>query len=210
MIVKSNGRTNVSNEIICISDSDDDDDPDAISHIVECSDNTIKKITSQYLANGVAPEPKDKLRVETRVIARRSRGLMPCARIDDRYVTLYTNDDNAFYAGVISAHNYFKNEKWYYLVFFDDGHTQYVSCDNIRVVFGDYGTKYVHSNAKQFYDYYFKAPKSQLLEISCKTEKYARVFCNGEFRTAKLIDFDPEKKGLLLLEYTECNYGEYL
>lgn len=195
------------NDIINL-DSDDDDGDESepvIYHFVECADKTLKKIPDYYMANGYPPEQYVKLKPGTRVIARRKLKLFPVTQVSELGPEhLYDNDDSAFYAGIISESASYKNDCWYYMVFFDDGHAQYVSNRKIRVVFGDYGTKYVHPNAQQFYEYYFG---EEVVEVNCEEDKNARVFLNNAFEMAKVVK---RQDRLVLLDFGRLNLLEWL
>lgn len=202
------------NDDIISIDSDDEDAEQIEYIIVQCSDGAIKKIPQHCIANATGKEPNVELAAKTRIIAQRKTVLMPMiySKFDDQFVPSHANDEQAFYPGIISSHKYLpENKIWQYLVFFDDGHVQYVSNKNIRVVFGDFGTKYVHSNAQRFYDYYFNGvQKAQLIEIVMKVDTMIRVFLNGEFETARVVKYDAQKSGLALLQYQKTAYAEWL
>lgn len=85
-----------------ISDEDDDDDENEPTQYfdVKCLDGKIKRISHQYLANSSCPHSSDQLKMQTRVIARRQSGEMPCARIGNTFVQIYNCDDSLFYAGM--------------------------------------------------------------------------------------------------------------
>lgn len=206
---------------VVIIDSDDDDDDDESEdsepmryHIIKCNDGQMKKVPNHCIANACAQEAYIKMRPKTRVIARRKDDGLPLiySRFKNEYVQIYANDEAAFYPGILSEHKFMENDIWTYLVFFDDGHVQYVSSNDIRVVFGNYGTKYVHSNAKRFYDYYFNAVRTtKLSEVRpTKSNSTLRVFLNGEFETADVVDYDENKPGLVLLQYEKSRYAEWL
>lgn len=202
-------------------DSDDDDaenESEAYKpmryHIVKCNDGQMKRIPNHCMSNASPPEPAIKMRSKTRVIARRKTDGLPLiySRFKNEYVQIYANDEEAFYPGIISDYKFMENNIWNYLVFFDDGHVQYVSSNNIRVVFGNYGTKYVHKNAKRFYNYYFNAIRTtKLSEIRpTKFDCQLRVFLNGEFELAEVVEYDENKPGLVLLQYEKSRYAEWL
>lgn len=205
---------------VVIIDSDDDDDSDSEAgdpmryHVVKYNDSLPTTIPNHCISNACAPEPNIKLRTKTRVIARRKTDGLPLiySRFKSEYVQIYANDEEAFYPGMLSDLKFMENDIWNYLVFFDDGHVQYVSSNDIRVVFGNYGTKYVHSNAKRFYDYYFNAIRATKLgEIRpTKGDCQLRVFLNGEFESANVVEYNENKPGLVLLQYEKSRYAEWL
>lgn len=71
------------------------------------------------------------------------------ARKDKKYLLQKT--DTVFYAGIIIAAK--ETNSGEYLVLFDDGHVQYVTTGDIRLVCGSPGLKYVHKSSRLFYEY---------------------------------------------------------
>ncbi|XP_031640859.1 histone-lysine N-methyltransferase eggless-like [Contarinia nasturtii] len=197
-------------DVISLSsdESDDDENSEPMEYyVVKCLDGTIKTIPHQYIANATEPAPTHKLQMKTRVIARRQQGMLPCARIGDEYCQLYKCDERDFYAGIISNYSYFENDTWHHLVFFDDGHVQYIPVPKIRPVFAKYSHKHVHKNGREFYEYYFK---SRLAEIVGQEGGYIRCFLNGEFELANIVESCQEKPGVFLLHFEKSSYGEWL
>lgn len=137
-------------------------------------------------------EPNYALEPKTRVIARRQHKFFPCFRDIDGPAFIYKNyDESEFLVGVIS-------DEWCkhgddggleYLVFFDDGHTQYVAEKDIRVVNGDPGIEHVTANIRNFYEYYFGADRTERRKADCKINEVLRVYLNGEFRDATVCKF---------------------
>lgn len=209
----SKKNTSKTDKSIIILDSDDDEIDEIKYHVVELPEGTIKNIPDYYMASGYPPDSHTQLRSKTRIIAkRRQEDLFPfTVNVENGpIVYLYKNDDSAFYAGMISDHRYMEDDCWKYLVFFDDGHCQYVASKNIRVVFGTYGTKYVHENARQFYDYYFNAVnKCKLPEIQCTINNKVRVFSNGQFELATIAECKPDQK-LVRMHFKSTNHVEWI
>lgn len=195
-------------------------------HLVEFEDGTIKLLPDYCVANGAAPENFIKLKSQTRIIARRKSKFLPIETVPHlspdendsekaKFTAnqLFVNDDTAFYPGIMGSntHSCRKNGRWYNLVFFDDGHVQYVKNADIRIVFGSYGTKYVHPNAKQFFDYYFVGLRRTVqIEMNCDVGKICSVSLNGEFELAEVIQYDPERPALALLLFIKRNILEWL
>lgn len=215
------------NDIISIeSDSDDDEIKTMKQHLVEFEDGTIKLVPDFCVAYGAAPENYIKLKSQIRIIARRKSKFLPIETIPHlptdendpekaEYIgkQIYHNDDTAFYPGITghNTHSCRKNGRWYNLVFFDDGHVQYVKNADIRVVFGSYGTKYVHPNAKQFFDYYFNdLRRSKLVEMDCYVGNHYFVSWNSSFEIAEIIQYDRERPALALLLFTQSRILEWL
>lgn len=201
---------NSSNDEIINLDSDDDEDPIKY-HLVEY-ENSLKKIPDYYMANAYPHDSYIELSGQTRVIARRKSRYLPVAQRDSSGLkSLFKNDENAFYAGIIGYGSHIKDKCWYYLVFFDDGHVQYVSSRKIRQVFGNYGSKYVHPNAQRFYDYYFFGWKhNRIVEMNFEVDKFVRVYLNGKFQSAQVLKRDPVRSSLALLHFLAENTIEWL
>lgn len=198
-------------------ESDDEEIQQSIKYYtVEFQDGSEKRIPEYFLSDGVPPDSDKQLPPKTRVIARRKQKYFP-QRIyyDDskceQVSPLYKNDDTAFYAGIISYKRIVIKNRYHYLVFFDDGHVQYVASKNIRVVFGDYGLKYVHENAQTFYDYYFNGRNECCLpEVEIAIGKNLRVFLNNKCEMAQVNEFNHNKRGLFQLYFTKSNISEWL
>lgn len=212
------------NDIISIkSDSDDDD---MKQHLVEFEDGTIKLVPDYCIAYGAAPENFIKLKSQTRIIARRKSKFLPVVTVPHlstdekdsekaKFIGkhIYDNDDTAFYPGITgcNTHTCRKNGRWYNLVFFDDGHVQYVKNADIRIVFGTYGTKYVHPNAKQFFDYYFIGLRNtNQVEMDCAVGKNYLVSWDSAFEIAEVIQYDRERPALALLFFSQRKILEWL
>lgn len=190
-------------------DSSDDETEHIKYHIVETPDGTTRKIPDYYMANAFQPDPNAQLRPKTRVVARRKGEHLPTSYVRGGGISvLYHNDDSAFYAGIISSKSYQEDGCWHYLIFFDDGHVQYVPSDKIRVVFGNYGTRYVHENAQRFFDYYFNGVKrSKLFELEFLVDQKARVYSDGRVEVAQVVSSKP---ALVLLHFLKSNHAEWL
>lgn len=202
---------------IIVLDSDEENDGDAGEtvpyHTVEDPHGETRQIPDYFMAYGYPPDPQQQLPNEQRVIARRKQKHMPVVYSGQGSEYLYNNDDSAFYAGILSCECLQHNGKYHYLVFFDDGHVQYVASHNIRVVLGNYGKRYVHENAQKFYDYYFYRVKTkQLMEIGANTlDKNILVFLNGHPEWAKVMEYNPEmRRGLMLLLFLKSHKAEWM
>lgn len=173
---------------------DSDEEEDVIEyHIVESKDSSIgvRKVPAYSLALHDPPREDAELPERMRIIARRNADLMPYTKSqasDERYY-LYSSDRNAFYAGIVGQSRYQIKEKWHYLVFFDDGHAQYVAQDDIRTVYGLPEFKYVHPNAKKFFEYYFNGPeKEKVPELMAHPGETVSVHVNGSFEPAIILN----------------------
>lgn len=181
-------------------------------HTLETPDGKTKKIPEYYMANCYVSDSDEKLPPKTRVIAQRQQEFFPQRQVDETGPCfLYKNDDSAFYAGIISARNTFLNGRWWYLVFFDDGHVQYVSCRNIRLVLGNHGSKYVHENAQKFFDYYFKGVQtSKLIELELRVNTEIRAFVDGKAGWATVAEYNSKLPGIAQLHFWDPNQAEWL
>lgn len=211
--MNSSTSSSPSNIIILDSDEENDDVETVPYHTVEDPNGETRKIPDYFMAYGYPPDPKERLPNGVRVIARRKQKHLPIRYAVQGSEYLYHNDDSAFYAGILSCECMQPNAEYHYLVFFDDGHVQYVANHNIRVVFGNYGKRYVHENAQRFYDYYFYRVKTKrLMEIGASTlEKSIMVFLNSRPELAKVIEYNPDvRRGLVLLYFLKSRRAEWL
>lgn len=206
----SQNASSSSSDLIYL-DSDDESEP-IVYRTIETPDGKIEKIPEYYMAKYEAPELDEQLSPETRIIARRQQIHFPQRQIDETgHFYLCKNDDSAFYAGIISCHTCLLDGYRYYLVFFDDGHVQYVSNPHIRLVLGKFGSKYVHENAKKFYDYYFKGVQtSRLIELVLTVNTTTRAFLNEKVEDAEICAYDPQIPGWALLHFQGSNQIEWL
>lgn len=207
-----NSSSSFSDIINVDSSSDEESEPAVKYHTVTGPDGKIRKIPDYYMAYGHPPDPQVRLPMSTRIIARRKQQHFPMGYHEGKLKFLHHNDDSAFYAGILSCECMLRNGNFNYLVFFDDGHVQYVPSHNIRVVFGNYGKKYVHENAQKFYDYYFcRVKQKQMMEISCKVDNTLCVFLDNRFEPAKVVEYDKEKRrGLVLVHFLKSQHAEWL
>lgn len=153
--------------------------------------------------------PNYELEPKTRVIARRKHMFFPRFH-DDREVAqfIYKNyDESEFLAGVISDECIHVNGLEY-LVFFDDGHAQYVAAEDIRVVNGDPGIEHVTANIRDFYEYYFGVHRTGRRKADCKINDILRVFLNGEFRNAIVRKF--YGSSLIMVQFLVGNTIEWI
>lgn len=210
-----NSNSSASNIIILDSSDDEDEDENedtkadtVIYHTVEDPFGEIRKIPDYFMAYGSAPDSQHQLPYGLRVIARRKQKHMPISYWRHGALPLYHNDNSAFYAGILSCECIKHAGQFHYLVFFDDGHVQYVENSNIRAVFGNYGKRYVHENAQKFYDYYFYRVKNKrMMEIACSMEMKLMVYLNSRLEMARVVEV---RKGIVLLHFWKPNHVEWL
>lgn len=198
-------------------DSDEEEIQSIKYRLVEFPDGLEKRIPEHYMASGFPTDPNEQIPPETRVIARRKQRYFPVRLYNDdsncpQLSPLCKNDDSAFHAGIISYKKVFRKDCYHYLVFFDDGHVQYVASKNIRVVIGNHDLKYVHENARKFYDFYFNNGQSEcfLPEVECAIGNKLRVFSNNKLEMAEVHKYSRKKPGLFLLYFRESHTAEWL
>lgn len=199
-------------DIITLDSSDEETETMVNYHTVEDPHGETRKIPDYNMAYGDPPNPHERLPNGLRIIARRKQQHFPIGYSECGPAYLLRNDDSAFYAGILSCEGRESNGRYSYLIFFDDGIVQYVKNSNIRVVFGNYGKRYVHQNAQKFYDYYFYRVKTKrMMEIACVPEKNIMAFLNDRLELAKVIKYNKDKRrGLVLLHFLKSNQAEWL
>lgn len=90
-----------------------------------------------------------------RVIAQRDPKKLPYRFKSslERDIFLFCNSDNGFYAG-FTGKQHTIDDVLHSMVFFDDGHVQYVPMQNIRNLLFDNKCAQANENVKRFYEYY--------------------------------------------------------
>lgn len=197
---------------------DTSDEEHTTYHIVESRDSTIgvKKIPDYYMAKYDELRPDVELPSRMRVIARRKSRKLPytTSQSSGERHFIYVNDQYAFYAGIVGCNRFQRRGQWVYLVFFDDGHVQYVSQRNIRTVYSLPQFKHVHPNAKKFCEYYFNGPQmEQVVEIKAKPGQAVIVHVNGQFERASVLEIRPknsDKPQLFHLYFEKWNRYEWI
>lgn len=154
-------------------------------------------------------QPRSILKPGTRIIARFQTETLPYLKLSGK-IKLLVNDINGFYSGIIS---YTKHDSSY-MVFFDNGLTQYIPVTDIRRVFGGHGHKKgVHSNAQEFYNYYFNNWKLQFLPEITPTEGlslWAYLAAKECWRMAKVVEIDEKKPQMVKLHFPIEDFFEWL
>lgn len=147
---------------------------------------------------------------KTRVIASRKQMFFPKGNdnLEDAGAFVYNPGESTFFAGVISDEYRHGSYGLEYLVFFDDGHAQYVNVMDIRVVNGSPGIEHVPENIRNFYDYYFGVKRTLRREADCKINDTLRVLLNGKFRNAKVCKF--HGLSFILVHFLEENIFEWI
>lgn len=199
-------------DIITLDSSDEETETMVDYHTVEDPHGETRKIPDYNMAYGYPPNPHERLPNGLRIIARRKQKDFPTGYSERGLEYLFRNDDSAFYAGILSCEWKESNGRYSYLIFFDDGIVQYVKNSNIRVVFGNYGKRYVHENAKKFYGYYFDRVKTKrMMEVVCVPRKKIMAFLNDRLELAEVIEYNKDKwRGLVLLLFLKSNQAEWL
>lgn len=166
------------------------------------------KLSEYYIAKHA---PNEKIKSGTRIIARQKQHFFPCNYNDANINYLIINDDKNFYAGMVSDISHFENERFNYLLFFDDGHIQYVSSKYIRIVEGEHKIEHVDENAKKIYRYYFiDINKYKLHEIQPEVNKTIRVFDTNDFADATIIKVEEKMPRIIQVHFKKANKIEWL
>lgn len=201
------------NEIIDL-DSDNEETEIKIHRIKLKDENgatTIQDVPEYAIAYYDPPKPNDRLGPEIRVIAKRQVNKLPFTIGPDGTEQPCNYDLNGFYSGVISDLKLKHAKQRYYLVFFDDGLTQYIPEHDIRRVYGNYGYTYVHANAHKFCNYYFDCMRRQSLpEITPIMNQQIKVYLKDCWCMAKVKAIDPIQPNLVKFYFEAENYGEWL
>lgn len=175
-------------------------------------ENLEHKLPLHYLA--IENVPDSKLKPQTRVIARKKYKFFPVVYIEGNgpaFADKHFAEADLF-AGIIADEcRQDVNNRWEYLVFFDDGHAQYVSQMDIRVVNGNHGIKYVPKSIRSFHNYYFNNndnKRTRARFINCKINDVVRVSLDGEFRNALVREY--YGKRMLMVHFLNENRIEWI
>lgn len=204
------------NEVIVLDDAEKRVEPYEIidltkEHEVEWMTVVIENKELKLPEYAVADynKPRNILKPGTRIIARFQKESLPYLKLSGN-IELLVNDINGFYPGIISHTKHNSS----YMIFFDNGLTQYVPATDIRRVFSDLGHKNgVHSNAQEFYNYYFNNWKLQVLpEISPTVglSLWAYLAVKECWRMAKVVEIDEKKPQMVKLHFPIEDFFEWL
>lgn len=153
--------------------------------------------------------PRNILKPGTRIIARFQKKCLPYLKLSGK-IEYLVKDIDGFYSGIISHTKHDSS----YMVFFDNGLTQYVPETEIRRVYGDRGHKKgVHSNAQEFYNYYFNNWKLQSLPEITPTEGlslWAYLAAKECWRMAKVVEIDEKRPLMVKLYFPIEDFFEWL
>lgn len=165
--MKSDTQTNASHQIVVV-------DKKNVEH----------KLPHHFVATENIPDPL--IKPQTRIIARKQHRFLPFyLKGADLSFPVQQFDETIFFAGIIS--NVFGRSidgHLEYLVFFDDGHAQYVPQTDIRVVNGNHGIKFVSDSIRSFYNYYFSVERECRPRVYFPVNSIIRVSLNGRFQDA--------------------------
>lgn len=198
------------------SDNDvDDDDHDELKYapieILDGDEKIIKEVPDYALA--AYDPPKIKLKSNTRVIAKHQLEKLPFFYDTDTFAKsrFCDYDTDGFYSAIVSDRNYRDGDNWYYLVFFDDGLTQYVPDTDIRCVIKKRGRTYAHDNAKLFFEYFFRTlKKSRFAELRVGIDDRYLVSYKDRWYMARAIDIDEKQPDLVLMCFDAEKRAEWL
>lgn len=167
---------------------------------------SVYELQEYYLAAKDIPYEKIDEK-KSRIIAQRDPQKLPYTMKFDEKKFLYENMEFGFYAG-IATESIFEHNQWLYLVFFDDGHVQYIPSDKIRHVYGGFNWAGIHENATEFYDYYFRVSADETLDLDWhKTEHKLKVELNGNWESAEIEEVSGS---LFKVRFLDTNRFEWL
>lgn len=119
---------------------------------------------------------------------------------------------NYYYAGVIGE-SVCASNNYEYLIFFDNGHAQYVRPSHVRVVEENDRWQHVHENAKQFMKYRFEGVSANdqnvdlpIVSEECGTEM--KVEYNGKWQQARIVATRGES--LIQILFKDIKRSEWL
>lgn len=145
----------------------------------------IKVIPKYNLAFGTSPNIDDLLPGK-RVIAKR------CSEKISMQLEykLLINRNESFYAGIAAPENHNDQKSISTrLIFFDDGHVEYVPIRNIRIVYDNCGHSFAHANAETYFKHLLSTDnKSDMLTL--KADDKIVVECDGDWLNAVVIKVD--------------------
>lgn len=154
-------------------------------------------ITPEYfLAFRELPFIRSNSVLRTRVIAQRDSNLLPHVRETngDEYISLCNKEYGKFFAGIATEQIYL-NQCEHFLVFFDDGHVQYVPSSKMRNVIGKFTWDGVNENLRKFIRYLDELKGIAIVSDSnlnlnfgrLKDEQIIKVELNGRWQKAKVM-----------------------
>lgn len=151
-------------------------------------------------------EPKEELDRKTRVIARRKQ--MFCGRKfheDGSDTPLETFKVTQYFAGTISdAFRYDDENVLEYFVLFDNGHAEYVSVKNIRVIARKYRTENVPKSIRKFHKYYFDTRRTERRRLDCRLKDIIGVYRGKKVEEATVVEFYGKEMILVLFGELKC------
>lgn len=146
-----------------------------------------KSVAGIQLAYGTAP--KVRLHVGARVIALFNMS----ATNENRNLLLPTKEPHrfSFFPGIV-AEPLQKYNGWRYLIFFDDGYTQYVQHENVRVVCERSAKVWenVHPASSEFIRQYLEQFNSQRPMVQVRLNQRMQTELNGKWLNAKVSQID--------------------
>lgn len=147
-----------------------------------------------------------------RVIAQRDPKRLPYRYKSslDRDIFLFSNSDNGFYAG-FTGEQHTIDDALHTMVFFDDGHVQYVPMKSIRATMLDDKCARANENVKRFYEYYksvMDTANHKLFQIRIPAvQDYLRIdsYCYWEEVQVLAVEGD-----LMKVFFMDSNRNEWL
>lgn len=170
--------------------------------------NVEKTVPEYYLAEARTLQLNEFLKKGTRVIAKRDQAKLPF-RFSSTYnhnIHLGSNSDDGFYAGIVGE-QYETDDGIQCLIFFDDGHTQYISMKYIKLVFGaNNNWKYAHQNARRFYSYLMNTVEDVVIDEPLYHDEI-KIDFNCDWQWARVEEVD---RSLIKVYFMEVNRYEWI
>lgn len=150
-------------------------------------------------------EPKQELVPKTRVIARRKRLFGGWKFHEGQFIPLETFNGTQFFAGTISnAYRHDDENVLEYFVLFDNGHAEYVSEKNIRVIARKYRTENLPESIRKFHKLYFDSPRTARKRLDCRLKDIIDVYRGNKVEEATVVEFYGKEMILVLFGKLDC------
>lgn len=146
----------------------------------------VKEIPKYNLAFGTSPNIDDLLPGK-RVIAKRCSDKIS---MQLEYKLLISRNES-FYAGIAAPENHNDQKSISTrLIFFDDGHVEYVSIRNIRMVYDNCGHSFAHANAETYFEHLLNTDINISDMLTLEVNDKIVVECDGDWLNAVVIKVD--------------------
>lgn len=184
-----------------------------IMYVDTSGEMVMGRVNKYNLAEGRPLHPNELVDHGVRVIAQRDPMKMPYRYKSslDQNIFLFNNSDAAFYAG-FTGDQHTINGLLHTMVFFDDGHVQYVPMQKMRTIFENDMCAFGNENANKFYHYYMdlmdEPGKVPMFKITTPAEEdFLRIDSKCFWEEVQVIAVEGE---LVQVFFMETNRYEWL